>query len=189
MIGLIEIDGGGGVIFLIRSDMKRNKTRMRSPKETDVGWRPLYRAVLSGNTQMAELLIDKGADVNAKDYNGWTSLHWAARLGSKDIVEFLIVRGADINAKNNKSFTPLHCAALWGYKDAVEFLIAKGADINAKNKYGHTPLSLVAGGRWHEVDFLIAQRWPFFFWDPRGKGSDADAKVAVELLKKHGAKK
>ena len=162
---------------------------MRSPKETDVGWRPLYRAVLSGNTQMAELLIDKGADVNAKDYNGWTSLHWAARLGSKDIVEFLIVRGADINAKNNKSFTPLHCAALWGYKDAVEFLIAKGADINAKNKYGHTPLSLVAGGRWHEVDFLIAQRWPFFFWDPRGKGSDADAKVAVELLKKHGAKK
>ena len=189
MIGLIEIDGGGGVIFLIRSDMKRNKTRMRSPKETDVGWRPLYRAVLSGNTQMAELLIDKGADVNAKDDCGFTPLRWATMLGRKDIVEFLIAKGADVNAKDYNGWTPLHWAARLGSKDIVEFLIVRGADINAKNKYGHTPLSLVAGGRWHEVDFLIAQRWPFFFWDPRGKGSDADAKVAVELLKKHGAKK
>jgi len=46
------------------------------------------------------LLIDKGADVNAKDITGETALMVAAERGHTEIVKLLIGRGADVNARN-----------------------------------------------------------------------------------------
>ncbi len=46
------------------------------------------------------ILIDKGADVNARSKNGATALILAADKGNAEIVKFLIDRGADINAKD-----------------------------------------------------------------------------------------
>ena len=54
------------------------------------------------------LLLDKGADIHAKNADDWTVLHHACRY-SKDIklVRLLLDRGADINAKDNNGLTAL----------------------------------------------------------------------------------
>jgi cytohesin len=81
--------------------------------EGDDSWpemTPLHYAADEGHTEVVELLIANGADVNAKDEEGWTPFHLAAYWGGKDIVELLIAAGADVNAKNNWIGTPLDIA-------------------------------------------------------------------------------
>jgi len=67
---------------------------------------------LKAKRKWSELLIAKGADINAKDEYGWTPLHYAAIKGQKEVVELLIAKGADINSKNQSGETPLHEAAV-----------------------------------------------------------------------------
>ena len=55
---------------------------------------------------IAKLLIDNGADVNAKADWDWIPLHSATEKGHKEIVELLISRGATVNAKDGGGYTP-----------------------------------------------------------------------------------
>ena len=94
---------------------------------------------------IVKLLIDKGADVNAKTDDGMTALIVAAENGQADVAKLLIDKGADINVKNpetdslnNLGFTPLMYAAFWGRMDIVKLLLDKGADLNAKDFKGNT---------------------------------------------------
>ena len=89
---------------------------------------PLHWATVNGHKEVAELLIAKGADVNAKaGISEKTPLHEAASSGHKEVVELLIANGADVNAKKKFGRTPLHGAAT---KGIAELLIAKGADVD-----------------------------------------------------------
>ena len=102
------------------------------------------RALESGeqNKDVAELLIAKGADVNARTVDGYTPLHQATILGLMDVAELLIAKGADVNAKNKDGTTPIHLASIKAHnEDIAELLIANGADVNAKDKDGLTPLA------------------------------------------------
>ena len=67
----------------------------------------LSLAARDGRTEVVELLIAKGADVNAKSESGRTPLIWASLYNRKKIVELLITKGADINAKTNNGLTAL----------------------------------------------------------------------------------
>ena len=76
------------------------------------GLTPLQYATFHGHKEVAELLIAKGADVDARQYgNGLTSLHYAALNGRKVIVELLIAKGANENAKADNGATPLDMAS------------------------------------------------------------------------------
>ncbi len=117
------------------------------------GVTPLHYATRWGRKEIAELLIAKGADVNAKAKYGDTPLHGAIyangtyleETGRKEMIELLIAKGADVNAKDEGGKTPLHFATGYGRNEIVELLIAKGADVNAKNNRGGTPLDKTIG--------------------------------------------
>jgi hypothetical protein len=73
------------------------------------GAAPLHLAVLADQGEIAEFLIEKGADLNAKanDEHGGSPLHWAAALGRIEMTKRLIDAGAEVNARDNHGFTPL----------------------------------------------------------------------------------
>jgi len=77
-------------------------------------------------TAVAELLITKGADVNAKNKDGITPLHLAAAFGEKDVAEKLLARKAEVNARDNDGGTPLHYAVAQGREDVARLLRQHG---------------------------------------------------------------
>ncbi len=76
------------------------------------GSTPLQRAALAGRTEAVELLIRRGADVNAVDRARSTPLHAAAFLGHEKTVHVLVQNGADLNAANARGETPLGVATI-----------------------------------------------------------------------------
>ena len=87
------------------------------------GGAPLHEAKNAG---IAQILIDNGADVNARRELGDTPLLSAVWNGKKDIVKILIDHGADINAKNNAGHTPLDIAIERGQDEVVNLLREHG---------------------------------------------------------------
>jgi ankyrin repeat protein len=107
----------------------------------NVGMTPLHAALLSfHHKEMVDLLISRGADVNAGDTLKQTPLHYAVRNDLKADVELLLANGAEVNSRDIHSATPLHWAVQSHYLDMVELLVANDADINAIS--GCTPLAL-----------------------------------------------
>ena len=106
-------------------------------------------AVEYGKKDIVTLLLDKGADVHARDFIQTTPLHMAALSGNKDIVSLLIEKGADIHARSKNGNTILHSAAYGGDKDIVDMLLDKGADIQATDENGRTPFSCAAQNGFH----------------------------------------
>jgi len=58
----------------------------------------LHLAAYFGIETIVQLLLEKGADVNAADQGGWTPLYQASRIGHIDVVKLLLEKGADVNA-------------------------------------------------------------------------------------------
>lgn len=79
--------------------------------------------MMMGNTPLAHLLLEFGADPNVPDPGtGSTPLHDAARTGFMDTVMLLIRFGADPNAKDINNLRPVDVARQTGNLDMVEFL-------------------------------------------------------------------
>ncbi len=94
----------------------------------------LHRASNSGKIRVVRILIEQGADVNAKDHRDETPLHEAASVDGKvGVVKMLIERGADVNAKDDRGETPLFSAARLGRLDIAKELILSGGNIHEKN--------------------------------------------------------
>jgi hypothetical protein len=110
----------------------KNQPSLISSKDEKYGQTPLHVAAFNDRLDVAKLLIEHKADVNAKATNGSTPLHLAAAKGNKDIVEMLIENKADVNAVDNDGWSPTHSAVTWGQKD-VEDLLSKngGKDLPA----------------------------------------------------------
>ncbi|MDP6527056.1 MAG: ankyrin repeat domain-containing protein, partial [Kiritimatiellia bacterium] len=88
-------------------------------------WTPLHHAAWGGHKEIAELLIAKGAEVDANHDGEGTPLHNAA-YGHKEIAELLIDEGADVNAKDDEGETPLDFAILVGRDEIADLLRKHG---------------------------------------------------------------
>jgi ankyrin repeat protein len=70
----------------------------------------LHHAAWKGHAEMASLLLDAGAEVNAQNQNdhwGGTPLHAAAHGNQKPVAELLLARGADLHATSCNGRTPI----------------------------------------------------------------------------------
>ena len=95
-------------------------------KDDLYGDTPLLWAAGFGHKGVVEMLITKGADVNAKAEGGWTPLHYATGGNDKEIVELLIAKGADLNAKDVDGETPLNWAEEGKHKEIADLLREHG---------------------------------------------------------------
>ena len=139
-------------------------------KEKSLGKTSLRAAAHFGQTEMVQLLLDKGLDPNVRDDWGWTPLHVAinpetakalidggadihakAKDGNEaihslvgenmlDSVKYLLSLGVDVDAYGKNNMTPLHQAAVFNHIDGAELLIMNGADIKAVDDNGMTCL-------------------------------------------------
>ena len=80
-------------------------------KEPAGGSTPLIVAALLGQTEAARLLIENGANVNARNNDGITALHAAAFFCRTETVKLLLDKNAEVNAKNIRAETPLDTVA------------------------------------------------------------------------------
>ena len=89
---------------------------------------PLH-AGLSGpmGIEGARLLVEAGADVNARQHGGYGPLHSAANRGAIDLIDLLLDRGADPNAAAEDGRRPIDFARERGHAEAVAHLVARGA--------------------------------------------------------------
>ncbi|MEM7128252.1 MAG: sigma-70 family RNA polymerase sigma factor [Chloroflexota bacterium] len=139
---------------------------------------PLHVAVTYGNREMIDLLLKKGADINAKDPEGQRPLDlvvgWnqpiadfllergaeidifaAAILGDLDGVEAFLAEDSDLaTTRGPEGATPLHVAAT---VEIAELLLAHGADINALDSYTRRPPIGWAAGGLPVRQFLLEQ--------------------------------
>ena len=98
------------------------------------GETPLHTHAGEGRKEVVKILINAGANVNAKASDASTPLHYAE---NKEIAELLIAEGADVNEKNNKGITPLD--------DAISNRRTETADLLRKHG-GKTKKELEAAG-------------------------------------------
>ena len=113
----------------------------------------------SNITFTVRLLLDQGANANAKDDQFEASpLMFASDRGHRDIVQLLCERDADVNAKDEEGRTALHLAVQIGNIAVVELLLKQGANIEAtEHKYGDTALMNAAGSGKNSIVLILLQ--------------------------------
>lgn len=104
------------------------------------GWTPLHFCAVRGKTECAQVLIEKGADVDPLTGTQKTPLHFAADRNFLELVKLLLENGADIGARDDEGWSPLHYAAEKDHVEVAAYLIKKGAKVDMLSKRGGTPL-------------------------------------------------
>jgi ankyrin repeat protein len=146
---------------------------------------PLHLAVEATDFDAVQILVNAGADVDAKDADGLTPAQRAIRSDQHKIVELLGKHGCsapDIflasafgkvealdsllkqsptiveQRTDEEEQTPLHLAAIYRQSLAARHLVAAGAKVDEKNKWGMTPLHLAASFEAIDVIKLLLQK-------------------------------
>ena len=102
----------------------------------------LHQAAYNGQLPMVKILVNAGADVNAKTNTNTTPLHLAAIKNHEKVIKYLIKSYANVDAQDNYQRTALHYAAIYGHLDASENLIEGSANYSISDYQQETPISI-----------------------------------------------
>jgi ankyrin repeat protein len=109
------------------------QTALSSPSTPSQNLNALQKAVIKGRYNIAQLLVENGADVYAVDDYGNNILHLAAQFGHAPLISFALSHCPNINDINLAGDTPLHMAIEHNHPEIVQILIRAGADMEFKS--------------------------------------------------------
>ena len=127
----------------------------------------LHRVSYDGNLEVTQLLLERGANINARNEKGHTPLHLVCvGLNAYDstsvcfqTMRLLLEHGADIDALDNHHSTPLHITvvARFGSVIATQLLVDHGANVHLQNNDGHTPYQVALADGHEEIARLLSE--------------------------------
>lgn len=137
--------------------LKKNPGLVNS-RDTN-GLTMLHYAAYAGDMGSVRLLMENGADLNAKvKGSGWTPFFLASLGGHTEMVTWFIGNGIPLEMKDGKGRSAVHITAQQDHKELVELLLRYGIGIHAQDKAGMTPLhSASLSGRQDTASLLIAK--------------------------------
>jgi ankyrin repeat protein len=142
----------------------------------------LQCAAVHGSLDCAKYLIQKGANVQAKNFSGFTALHWSAYSGRWETVELLIQNGADLEARTDDGRTSLHIAASRGHLQFLTELLKRKADPEAISSQGWTALHFAVVANQAKTAEKLIQL------GVRADGPDAQEKTLADLAQEYDRK-
>ncbi len=106
----------------------------------------LHWAAIRGSVEICRVLLQRKAEVNAKNVFLMTPLHKALESGNRgsDLYTILLDYGADLNSKNKFNETPFRIAVKNEQREVCREELRKRTELNVKDEYGNTPLCYAA---------------------------------------------
>jgi ankyrin repeat protein len=161
------------------SEIRHTNDSQQFPKDVT----GLQVAASFGLAEIAKKLLEKLADVNAKDGHGKTALHRAAENGHERVIQVLLSKEAKVNMKDDNGQTALHQAAANGHVQATGVLLEGRSGLTIKDIYGWNVLHNAATNGHKEVARLLLEN-----------GADIEAKgnygwTALHCAARYGHKR
>ncbi|KAK1256983.1 hypothetical protein QJS04_geneDACA024236 [Acorus gramineus] len=139
----------------------------------------LTAASFYGHARIVELLLEQGADVNARDLAQQTALEQASRVGHCEVMRLLLNPKANVNTCTKDGQSALYYATSGGHHEATKLLLEHGVDINAKSPFKETALTVASGnGNMKLVRLLVSHG--------AAVKENAEVDIAFESALRHG---
>lgn len=136
--------------------------------------------MLCTSVACASILIDNGADLDARNSSGMTALHYAASTGNAGFVSLLIHRGADVNQRDTRGATALHWSVFEGFQYTAMLLVGHHADQTIRDSEQQTPLMIASAlGDSFLAKQLVIEGSP-------AKAKDKHGRTALDIARQGG---
>jgi len=134
-------------------DDPKNKDHRLIQRADRFGRTLLIKACAGGHPQLAQCLLDRGADVNARNIDlGWDALMLSAANGHVAVCALLIERGANIHSRDVSGYNALFYASANGHVAVCRLLLKNGANVHARDDNGND--ALTQASRWGHIQVV-----------------------------------
>lgn len=121
------------------------------------GMTPLMVACDKNHAEIAEILLNYGANVEAIFMNGATPLYITCHLGNEKITELLLQRGANPNVIDKQGTSVVHLACRKGNVNILQLLLQHGVSMFARLPDGRSPWDLAFQRRQEQILHVLMQ--------------------------------
>ena len=159
------------------------------------GWTALIWAARNGQTDMVNLLLGRGANINAITKDGFTALVHAISSKHIETAQLLLERGADPDLAEGGASPAFPLAASFGFVDLMQVILNHGGRIDALDSFGHSALSNAVVNNQPEVLRLLLRYdadvnaicLGVAEWPPLHFAAEQDSLQCAEILLNAGA--